>query len=248
MIIFGEFDYIIVLQRQVKKFLAVGIYHPFKCFEGESIRSNFQRLLHNLNRICDSHPDILVFGDFNVPLDNDLRCPLRLLLDSWSEAFDLDQLINTITRTRLVQGYAQTSILDLIFTNLTSILIDSEFSSLSDHVILKMKIGPNSNRQSQSYIRKVGYLDWRQYNPICARGCFLTKFDGINIHSRHPESVNEKITTAICLMLNELVPVRSTTLRGLNSVINPRIQNLKTKNLGSTKFGIEKRVFTTMID
>lgn len=52
-------DEIIVLEH-VSGYLLVGIYHPFKCFDGETIRVNFLRLVSNLTRIKIAHANGMI--------------------------------------------------------------------------------------------------------------------------------------------------------------------------------------------
>jgi len=77
--------------------------------------------------------------------------------------------------------------------------------------------------------RGVTYLDWRKYSPEKMCKSFSDKFEGINIHQTNVDDINEKITTAMCLSLNELVPKRRANLLGKNPVISPEIRNLRNK-------------------
>jgi len=63
---------IIVLIKKSTKEVVVGIYHPFKCYDNETIRMNFIRLLENLNQICNENGTVTIVGDFNVHYDIDL--------------------------------------------------------------------------------------------------------------------------------------------------------------------------------
>jgi len=73
------------------------------------------------------------------------------------------------------------------------------------------------------------YLDWRRYSPSKMAKLFVEFFSGIDIHLRDVDEINDRITTAICLGLNELVPKRTANLAGKNPVINGKIRNLRNK-------------------
>jgi len=46
--------------EHVSGYLLVGIYHTFKCFDGETIRVNFLRLVSNLTRIKIAHANGMI--------------------------------------------------------------------------------------------------------------------------------------------------------------------------------------------
>jgi len=51
-----------------KKSLIVGGYRGFKCFESESERSNFIRIINDLDKI-DFSREVIIVGDFNIDMD-----------------------------------------------------------------------------------------------------------------------------------------------------------------------------------
>jgi len=217
---------IIVLIKKSTKEVVVGIYHPFKCYDNETIRTNFIRLLENLNQICNENGTVTIVGDFNVHYDSLIYCPLKLMLENFVNEYGLDQLVNGITRSRLVNGLLQSSQIDLVFSNAIGLNVSSEFNHASDHVILIIS-KPITKR---SHFKKtIQYLDWRNYtsNAIC--NLFVTKFGVMDLTCRDVNVANEMISNAICNALNVLVPKRRSTIHGKNPVINATIRNLKNK-------------------
>jgi len=215
---------IIVLKHKTTNFVVVGIYHPFKCYQGESIRSNFLRLIQNLNNICGAHKNILIVGDFNVQYDSSDPCPLKYILDGWSDAHELDQLVTGVTRSRLVRENLQKSMLDLVFTKIDGVTVEKSFNSLSDHVIVEINLGQQRFARPPAQTKRVSFLDWKKYSKFRIQTAFLKNFHGINGYVRDPNNINEKISTAICLSLNEIVPVRQCNIKGNNIVINSLIR------------------------
>jgi len=221
------FNEIIVLRSIKSDLTIVGVYHPFKCYQGESIHSNFVRLCANLERVSASSGKIIVVGDFNIHYNSVDNCPLKFRLEDWANEFALDQLVNFITRSRIVNNLLQTSTIDLLFTNLPGVNVAANYNSLSDHVVIEFKI---TTWVPKVFVKKtVEYSDWRNYSREGINERFLHHFGDCYVHGIDPEAINEKITNAICLSLNDLVPKRSTTIRGTDPVISPTIQNLKNK-------------------
>jgi len=218
---------IIVLKSKSENLMIVGIYHAFKCFENETVRGNFFRLIDNLELISSMGGRIIIVGDFNVHYDETINCPLRLRLEEWANNFGYDQLITGITRVRKVLYTVQSSLIDLVFVNTPDVVVSTEFNNASDHVIISVLY---EKGRKINYVKlNVDYLDWREYSPLGACELFLQFFPGISLTMSDPENINECITTSVCQMLNELVPKRNTTIRGSNPIVNPTIQNLKNK-------------------
>ena len=212
----------------------VGVYRPFKCFSGETLTSNFERFIENLYLIGGSLQNgerVTIIGDMNINLDDQSQWSNRLI--SWSDDFVLDQLVHEITRSRMVANKLQTSTLDLVFTNLIELKVRIEFNDMSDHAIL-MTEQPEAN-ELKHYKSKVNTLDWRRYSKSSIIKLFSSNFPGINKKYKTSDSINDLISNAILRSLNSLVPKVSITIRGNNSVSNPKICNLK-----NTKHRISK--------
>jgi len=206
----------------------VGVYRHFKCFEGENIRSNFDRMMLNLSMISSQSSNIIVVGDFNVDPTRDYNSYYGQKLEEWKNNNIYDQLIGSDTRIRMVNGTMQKLMIDLVYTNMNEVRSESEFMNLSDHNLLKIKIG--CSEPKDSYVRKgTAYLDWRKYSARKMNNAFVSLFRGINIHEHDVDDINDKITTAICLALNQLVPKRQANITGNNPVISPEIRNLRNR-------------------
>lgn len=220
---------IIVLKDVKNGKLIIGLYQPFKCFGDETFRSNFIRLLENLEEIMRGGNQVIIVGDFNVPYDCTVNaCPLRLKLEEWSNVHILDQLVSDHTRARWVANDLQSSLLDLVFTNVRDLKVEQVFNAASDHNVIKV-IYQRESKDERSTRKILRYLDWSKYDgrKMCER--FVSHFEGFNANLRDPNSINESITNAICKSLNELVPKRSNKIAGGNYVISPKILNLKNK-------------------
>jgi len=55
-----------LITLEFKNCIITGIYRPFKCFTGETLRSNFDRLMSNLQTIASTCQKVLFIGDLNV--------------------------------------------------------------------------------------------------------------------------------------------------------------------------------------
>ena len=215
-----------IICLRLKDNFTVGIYRPFKCFPGETLSSNFDRLIENLYLVTGSlvnGQEITVVGDFNINLLAQSSWGDRLV--QWSDDYLFDQYVDGITRSRLVSGKLQTSMIDLVFSNKGNITVSLEFSDLSDHAIIKID---NLNTRPNRLVKTtVTYYDWRKYSPVAINKQFNLHFRGINKKYKSSDSINDYISNCILKSLNILVPKRTATLKGSNAVINPTIQNLR---------------------
>lgn len=216
-----------VIALKIGEVTCLGIYRPFKCYENETIRTNFDRLLNNLHRVGTIIKNLIVIGDWNVDPTRDFGSYFMNRLMEWQDEFLLDQIVNFNTRTRMVAGCLQKSMIDLIYTSVHNLVVNHDFMADSDHVMLRLELGLRS--VTVHVKRGVEYLDWRKYSAERMSETFQAMFGGINIHQSDVDNINEKITTAICLSLNELVPKRRANLLGKNPVISPIIRNLRNK-------------------
>jgi len=150
-----------------KNNIIAGIYFPYKIEQGETRQSNLQRLIKNLADISIKQNDNVVdiLGDFNVNL---LKESKELeTLRTWSDSFGLAQLVDQITRTRIVHlqdGYRiDESIIDHCYTTDESkidlLLIET---NVSDHKALAIS---RNHSQTTRIKQKVIIVDWRKYSP-----------------------------------------------------------------------------------
>jgi len=76
----------------------VGLYRPFKCYPGENQRTNFDRLMANLERCASTYNEICITGDINVNFKSIQVCPFRTQLENFMLKHNLDQLVMNNTR------------------------------------------------------------------------------------------------------------------------------------------------------
>ncbi len=138
----------------------VGLYRHFKCFENETLVSNFDRLMNNLSSVVrhfasDTTTSILIMGDLNVDLMG-VETRFTSKFRDWIDGFVLNQLVEGYTRARIAAGIFQKSLLDICVTNSREFGVSLEFTDLSDHCILRcVKNIPRSS----SFKEKVTYYD-----------------------------------------------------------------------------------------
>jgi len=224
-----EFELNEILVFQKNDVTITGIYRHFKCYEGENIKTNFERLMCNLHEVSRTSNKNIILGDFNVDPIRDSDSYFGMKLEEFKNNNDLDQLIENDTRSRIVSGQLQRSRIDLAFTDIIGMTTACEFMSNSDHCLVKATLQSLNHPTLRQNKKGVTYLDWRGYSPLKAIDLFCEFFRGIDVHARDVDDINDSITTAICLTLNELVPKRTANLTGSQPVINGTIRNLRFK-------------------
>jgi len=226
-----------VIVLKSSKYCIVGFYRPFKCYAGENQRTNFERLLLNLETCASNFQEICITGDININFNSTQVCPFRSLFENFLDEHNLDQLVMSNTRSRMVMNVMQSSLLDIVVTNIPFLVVEDTHQHCSDHVILD--IASSQHHVHENRRTQVTFNDWRWYAPQTINALFNTAFGGMNIFNTCPEMLNNQLVTAICNCLNILVPKRVVTLPNKNSVTNPTIQNLK--NRKSRLFKLYKR-------
>ncbi len=228
----GDLNEIIVLKH--RSTLICGAYRPFKCYDNESQYTNFVRLLDNFESVAEQGKRMskIFVGDYNIHVEN-VNCKMSRDLTDWADTHELCQLVTTPTRVRVVNGSTQSSMIDLVYSNVSTLEITDETTGISDHVILKIK--DKLFTRAKSTKTRISYMDWRKYSQAEIRSLFAKNFKGFNNQLRTPDQINDRITSAIIQSLNELVPKRTTVIHGTNAVINPRIQNLKNRKIRAFK-------------
>jgi len=183
----------------------------------------------------------MILGDLNVNWNMMDRCPFKDELERLIDEHLLHQLIHFETRFRMVQGQTQSSILDLVITDVDGIQTTGVFSAASDHLILEVT---GKERTEISKKRKqVTFLDWRWYAKDLMCQGFEANFKGINVHMTNIEMMNNRIVSAICKTLNILAPKRTVSLPNSTSVTSPLIQTLKNrKSRAYKKWGRTKNI------
>jgi hypothetical protein len=214
----------------LKHWRVIGTYRPFKLLMGETLRSNFDRLVESLRGASQKQGlNVICVGDMNVDWIND--SPFKNTLMSWAYDADLVQIINTITRARSVRtkkgDRAESSTLDHVYV--PSILsndvkIFQQSSHLSDHDIIIIEIPGPSPRQSIKNT-KVVLRDWRKYNPHKLQEALDVRL------GEHVMSGSESIDSTIVqlnLAFEELVPLRVARFKPENGEIpNAKIAKVR---------------------
>jgi len=222
-----------ILVFEYRKVIIVGLYRPFKCYEGESLNSNFKRLMHNIELIAKVAKDVVIIGDMNVNWNNLNRCSFKLDLEKFIDENSLDQVVDFNTRFRLVQGTMQESCLDIVMTNMTRTRVESQFHAQSDHLIIT--VSEATKHPKPTGRTQVTFLDWKWYSKESIMAGFNQFFRGINIYMKKPDLINNRISVAICSTLNVLVPKRTIMLPNPKSVTSSKIQTLKNRKTRAFK-------------
>lgn len=217
---------IIVLKSKEKNFLLVGCYRPFKLFPGETVISNFNRLMTNFELITNYSQNVVLIGDLNINLMTTSNDHLKLTLETWANQNMLFQLVEGYTRQRIVAGNLQMSLLDVVFSSISRVAVKTSYDHQSDHLQLHVTL-PLTNRPKGN--KTFFFTDWSHYSVELVQTLFLQNFNGINIHVHDPDLINNQITTAICDSLNILLPKRHATVRNSSQVFSPKILNLRNR-------------------
>jgi len=217
-----------ILVFEGKKERIIGLYAGFKTECGETINSNFSKLIDNLESTMNTEKSVVVVGDFNTDLSKSTFKSKRI--DQWQCEYGFAQLVKDITRERLVENTIQRSILDLVFVNDQELYsVRTVLSECSDHhlVIIKAKykkVPTEINNQKQIA------TDWRRFNEealiegLCLE-CEKINWDGLT----NTNWVNRELTTCITLVLNKLAPRRVVHQRRTTDIINCNVEALKKK-------------------
>jgi len=154
----NEPDNLIVLDSQ--KVLLVGLYSGFQTYEDETVQGNFERLLESASRSTSTRKKLIIGGDFNCDLNrNDSKSKVIKL---WSASNGLSQLVEGITRHRVVNDAVQESSIDLVYTNdPIDLEVRLENSSVSDHKLLIVETKIKIQRPTT---KKSIVIDWRRFN------------------------------------------------------------------------------------
>ena len=133
----------------------VGIYRPFKQLNNESRYEHFKSQIKEITDFLQDGKNSIITGDFNLDYAKSSQQNYihRAIYNLWLEAtyaFNLLQLVEEITWTRIYQGTSRTSILDHAYCN-NSLLIEEiliEKQSISDHsAIIIRSVGRVSNKE-----------------------------------------------------------------------------------------------------
>ena len=208
-----------------RELVVIGIYAGFKLFDGESVQGNFDRLLAGLGPICEKFPKVLIGGDFNA--DPSRPCPKSRSMEIWQTNYGLDQLVTTVTRERLVSGFLQQSMIDLVFQkDLDDISVNVKCSEASDHSIIIVR-SPAPTKPKVKFKKEI-ITDWRNFNAEKMCDDLMESLNDLN-HSNPSDILDRDLSMAILASLNRLIPKRVVHIRRETDVVNYHIEAVKKK-------------------
>lgn len=150
------------------KLIIAGYYNPFKLHENETNSSNFERLVKSLYNVAETSngKELIITGDLNVDWTKDTA--KRKSLIDWSESSGLIQVINSITRYRMVKtqegNRAEASIIDHVYITYKTrkqVKIHQIPTPWSDHEVIKITY-PNLIVNNEEK-KKIKMREWRNY-------------------------------------------------------------------------------------
>jgi len=201
----------------------IGLYRGFKCFENETVGSNFARILKTLDRV-DFKKRVYIIGDFNIDMMK-LLSPLKDDLLEWCDSHDMKLSEIGVTRARWVAGNLQESCLDYLLSNDDKFKLEKEMNVLSDHYILKL-----SCFQYNKVIRekiKVEVSNWN-FDKVKANAFLSEYLETVPIMSTADvELIDYWIRAGLLKTLKEMVKVRTITCRNSNEVVTVKIVKLR---------------------
>jgi len=215
-----------IIAFSLGKITIVGVYSGFKTYQGETMMSNFKRLLENLKIICEKQDRVLIIGDFNA--DPMKVCPKSRQLDIWQTECALEQHVTETTRLRSVGGVLQQSMIDLVFSKDTqNLTVSIEPTETSDHHLLMTDI-PIQQKAASILFQKKTVIDWRKFS-VTRMSAELTKSLAEIELSPRIETFERDLTTAILIAMNIVIPKRTVHKRREDDVISYKIEALKKK-------------------
>jgi len=215
-------DYNDLIALKYQKSLIIGIYIAFKCHEGETERTNLERLLQALGSV-DLSDDVFIVGDWNIDAVNSGSI-YHEDLTKWCDQKGLSISHVGVTRARWVLDRLQESNIDFVVSNNDKFSLSKEHSTLSDHYILKLecfdyKVPPTCKR-------KIDFFNWRFDNK--AARAFLSELLGaMPIMSLDSVEADYWIRACLIKTFRKFVKSRSLTVRNSNDVTSPKIVRLK---------------------
>jgi hypothetical protein len=215
----------IIVLRLKKQFL-VGVYAGFKTEPGETVQTNFERLLLNLGTICDKAASVIVGGDFNADPERANQKSDSLI--EWQLNHGLDQHVKEITRIRLVDQKLQKSMIDLVFSKeIDELSIEVKPSECSDHHLIAARFAMDILKQDVKFEKRI-VVDWRRYTDEKMNAALLTNLREINIDAS-VEVLDRDVTTALLNAMNTVIPKRVIHLRRQTDMVNYSIEAMKKK-------------------
>ncbi len=223
-----EKDNDLIVLGDANEMVLVGVYAGFKTTEGETIGSNFERLVTNLKNICSKcQTKVIVGGDFNA--DPRTNTPKAKLLEILQADYGLDQLVETVTRERLVLDQLQQSMIDLVYArDVPSARVAVVHSEASDHHLVTLMYETKSTQPI--YFKKRVVIDWRRNDAQKMSAFAAIALENSRVMtSEDPNVVNRDLTAAISESMNQTIPKRVIHTRRDTDVVSYELEALKKK-------------------
>jgi len=204
----------------------VGGYRPFKCYEGETAQSNFERMMGCLKSLNRKDHNIII-GDFNIDVSR-LGSQFRTPFVEWMDSKGLENIDIGVTRVRLVESQLQRSSIDLVITNVQGVNIDTSFEDVSDHCLIVVSLMKDRNKKCEK--RMLEIMDWRKFDGMV----FNNKVEqnlmrGPSIYDiERPTEVDYHIRASIIEAFEKTVPIRVITLRPFD-IFSPKVAKLNNR-------------------
>jgi len=214
-----------------KNLTIVGLYRGFKLHENENDRSNWLRLMSDLNSVITSN-EVFIVGDLNVDVSK-LNSRFHDELKFWSDSHGLNICSQGVTRRRKVMGSLQESTLDLLLTNCNRFEMEYKFNELSDHCIVCLKIlgFPKVER----FRRKITCVNWNF--DLNAAKIFMNDYltTSPDMSSTKVINLDYGIRASLILAFNRFVQTTDLVVRNEQEIISPKIRKLKNRKNRSRK-------------
>jgi len=229
----GDGNEVISIENDKSK--VIGVYRPFKTLPGQTLKGNFDKLLKHLENETTSPKDILVGGDFNVEWVTDRDKAFKRDLEIWSLNNGLCQLIDVVTRKRVVKCEngslrVEESTIDHIYATNSNIKVDVSEHPMSDHHILACQVECWAPK-TRKWIRR----DWRKYSEMSIHQyCSSPKgmAELIKLSSSQmddPDILVENINRFLTGFINLHIPFRTNKTRCNQDIVDSGISSLKKK-------------------
>ena len=128
------------------KFLLGMIYREWTSTDGKGShkdqKDRLQELINNAEKAVNENAEIIIMGDMNVNIENmnttGEQKELNELMNNFKNNNNLTQLVKAYTRSRVVGGRLQRSIIDHVYTNMPENITDLKLTNpaSSDHAII----------------------------------------------------------------------------------------------------------------
>jgi len=211
-----------IIAIETKQDRLVGVYKGFKLPTGKDRVSFFDSIVATLVSVSKTNKLLTVGGDFNV----DLLTPSANLaeLERWSINRGLTQLVDKVTRERVVQLTAQTvrveqSAIDHVYTN-TDLKLTIQ-SSISDHSSLHL----TSTCKPKQRRTKLLIRDWRHYSKDLVNKTINGKMHQISTSSC--ELSFDDVSLLYQGALDDIAPYRVVKVHSENEFISTKLEAQK---------------------